>query len=74
MVPADNVQLCVPTIVPLMVQALSLVEKPDPETEIVDDTAADAGLRVMDAELPLLSRVKLVEAESPSGFPVAVIV
>ena len=74
MEPADNVQLCVPTIVPLMVQALSVVEKPDPETEIVDDTAADAGLRVMEAELPLLSRVKLVEAESPSGFPVAVIV
>ena len=73
-VPVDNAQLCVPTIVPLMVQPLSLVEKSEPETEIVDDTAADAGLRVMEAELPLLSRVRLVEAESPSGFPVAVIV
>jgi len=73
-VPADIVQLCVPTAVPLMAQAVSLVEKPEPEIEIVDDTSADVGLSVSEAELPLVPRVKLVEAESPSGSPVAVIV
>jgi len=60
-VPADIVQLCVPTAVPLMAQAVSLVEKPEPEIEIVDDTSADVGLSVSEAELPLVPRVKLVE-------------
>jgi len=73
-VPSEIVQLCVLTTVPLNVQEVSLDEKPEPVTETVVETFADAGLKVMDA-VPLdVPNVNVAEAESSSGPGVAVIV
>jgi hypothetical protein len=62
------------TIVPLNVQEVSLEEKPVPVTETAVPTFAVVGLKVMDA-VPLdVPRVNVVEVESSSGVPVAVMV
>ena len=72
--PSYIVQLCVVTIVPLRVHAVSLDEKPVPVTVTVVAALAEVGLKVMDAAPAEVPKLSVAEAESPSGLPVAVIV
>jgi hypothetical protein len=68
------VQLCVCTTAPLSVQEVSLGEKPVPVTETVAAIRADVGFSVIDADPLDAPKLKVVEAESPSGEPIAVTV
>ena len=72
--PSYIVQLCVVTIVPLRVHAVSLDEKPVPVTVTVVAALAEVGLKVMDAAPADVPKLSVAEAKSPSGLPVAVIV
>ncbi len=60
------------TVPPDRVHAESLGEKPTPDTWTVAPARAVDGLRVIDGAAALT--LKLDEAESPPGFPVAVTV
>jgi hypothetical protein len=71
-VPSEIEQLKILTGLPDSEQLVSAVEKPDPSTSTDAPTGAEVELSVIDGGAPLT--VKLAEAESPSGLPVAVIV
>ena len=70
--PLDIVQVSDVTAVPLRLQDESFVEKPVPPTETVAPTYAEVGLKVIEAEL-VNTKLKLADAESSSGVPIAVI-
>jgi hypothetical protein len=53
-------------------QVESLAERPDASTWTVLPTAAEKGINVI--VRPMLVTVKVAEAESPAGLPVAVTV
>jgi hypothetical protein len=71
-VPLEIEQLEVPTGVPDNEQLVSAVENPDPSTSTDAPTGAEVELSVIDGGAPLT--VKLAEAKSPPGLPLAVIV
>jgi hypothetical protein len=71
-VPLEIEQLKVPTGLPDNEQLVSAVEKSDPVTSTVAPTEAEVELSVIDGDVPLT--VRLAEAESPPGLPVAVTV
>ncbi|MGP8070612.1 MAG: hypothetical protein ACLP5V_12055 [Candidatus Bathyarchaeia archaeon] len=71
-VPLAIEQLKVSTGLPDNEQLVSAVEKPDPVTSTVAPTGAEAELSVIEGGAPLT--VKLAEAESLPGLPLAVIV
>jgi hypothetical protein len=62
----------VPTGLPDNEQVVSAVEKPEPEIRTVTPTVAEVGLSSIDGEATV--SVNVVEAESPLGLPLAVIV
>jgi len=59
------------TGVPDNEQLVSVEENPEPEMSTLASTEAESGLTVIDAVLVI---VKLAEAESPPGVPLAAIV
>ena len=71
-VPLEIKQVEVPTGLPDNEQLVSAVEKPDPVTSTDVPTGAEVELSVIDGGTPLT--VKLAEAESLPGLPLAVIV
>jgi len=72
-VPPEIEHVCEDMPPPVIKQALSLVEKPDPVTETVAPTGAEDGLSVMDRVTEAVVTVNVAEAESPVE-PVAVTV
>ncbi len=70
--PSEIEQVSEVTELPDKLQTVSLEEKPDPDTWTFDPACAEVGLSVIDI-VPLLT-VKVAEAVSPPGVPVAVIV
>jgi len=71
-VPPEIEQLKTPTGPPDSEQLVSAVEKSEPSTSTDTPTGTEVALSVIDGDAPLT--VKLAEAESPPGLPVAVIV
>jgi hypothetical protein len=65
-------QLEVLTGVPDNEQLVSVEENPEPDTSTLAPTEAEVGLNTIDGGAPVT--VKLAEAESPPGLPLAVIV
>lgn len=59
---------------PLSVHEVSLVENPFPTTVTVAPTAGEVGVKDMDAAPLSVPTVNVVDAESSSGMPFAVIV
>ena len=71
-VPLEIEQLELPTGIPDNEQPVSALEKSDPVTSTDVPTGAEVRLSVIDGDAPLT--VKLAEAESSPGLPLAVIV
>jgi len=69
--PLEIEQLEVLTGVPDNEQLVSVEENPEPDTSALAPTEAESGLSVIDA---VVVTVKVAEAESPPGLPLAVIV
>ena len=59
------------TAAPVKLQAVSLVEKPDPVTDTVAPTCADVGSNVSEMEVDDTT-LNVADAESSSGVPLAV--
>ncbi|MGD0425032.1 MAG: hypothetical protein ABSA92_16505 [Candidatus Bathyarchaeia archaeon] len=70
--PSEIEQVSEVTEPPDKLQTVSLEEKPEPDTCTFAPTCAETAFSVIDIVPPLT--VKVTEAESPFGAPVAVIV